>query len=153
MANCYLCCLEQRQYKNDLLWLKTNLVLKLPRFFIHRAGERKIAAFSKLNSLLIKGGCCLLKPLRSFYAMLSAFFSKLKLVIHQVKLGLQTTYSTKKIAKIKLISRVPLFLEQREYQNDSIQSKIILVLKLLPFFVTVQVVKKSGNSKLGIFFD
>ena len=31
--------LEQRKYRNDTIWLKNILDLKLPRFFTHRIGE------------------------------------------------------------------------------------------------------------------
>ena len=47
-------------------------------------------------------------------------------------------------------------LEQRQYQNDSIQSKIILVFELPLFFyfsITTKVLKKFGNFKIRFFFD
>ena len=51
--------LEHRQDKNDLVWSTTKLVLKLPRFSptaVHRIGEWKSEAISKLILLPIKRG-------------------------------------------------------------------------------------------------
>ena len=42
------CLLEQRQSKNDAIWSKSKLILKLPPFFTARIGEWKSAANSKL---------------------------------------------------------------------------------------------------------
>ena len=53
------------------------------------------------------------------------------------------------IAKYKLTG----ILEQRQYKNDSIQSKIIPILNLPRFFTTYAVREKGGNFKIGIIFD
>ena len=44
-------------------------------------------------------------------------------------------------------------LEQRQYKSDSIESKIIPILNLPRFPLTVQVEEKRGNFKIGIIFD
>ena len=49
-------------------------------------------------------------------------------------------------------STIEFFLEQRQYKNDSIQSKIVSILKL--FFSPRHICgEKPGNFKIGIIFD
>ena len=44
-------------------------------------------------------------------------------------------------------------LEQRQYKNDSIQSKVIPTLNLPQFFTTYTMREKGVNFKIGIIFD
>ena len=44
-------------------------------------------------------------------------------------------------------------LEQRQYKNDSIQSKVIPTLNLPRFSTTYTVREKGGNFKIGVIFD
>ena len=45
--------LEQRQYKNDIVWLTSKLILKLPLFFTHLYDGRKSAPISKLIEVVL----------------------------------------------------------------------------------------------------
>ena len=54
--------LELRKYKNNFASVENMLVLKLPRFFPYRVGERKGAAISKLP-------CFSQKRVRSYIAL------------------------------------------------------------------------------------
>ena len=60
-----------------------------------------------------------------------------------VEAGPSSMYTIHQEKNISLNAR----LEQRQYKNDSIQSKIIPILKLACFS------PKSGNFKVGIIFD
>ena len=70
-------------------------------------------------------------------------------MIHLKKNGCEI----KVLPESKRHSRVEVLLEQRQYMNDSIQSKRIPNLNLPRFFTTYTAREERGNFKIGIIFD